>query len=407
MEVNNILISGGYGNGNAGDEALMVVIYHQLAKQFPNASFCFFSDDPEYSKSRYNFGEFVYSGRFGLFQPGLKGLDSLRWITQTLLAYIKCNLFVQGGGTVLQDKTHPFFILFWMLKILFSQLLFKKNIMYGIGVGSISSGFNKIMIRLILNRMNLVTVRGIFSLNILKSFKVKDSILKLAADPVFLLSYDVECKKIDKLNNLKSKSKTFNVAFVIRRWHLRHISSLKEKEWVNGGEGKYKQMIEEYAAFADYLVEKHNAKIFFVNMSIKNPNDDRLAAKDTVELMVNKNVCEVIGEELSPSEIKAVLKEMDFVLGMRFHSLVLFAEFLKPMIGIAYGKKTYDLMYTLGLSDYVISVDEVTNKSLQIIFEIAKDKYNDTDFIASLSKKIEQQHELSSQIAKDIKKLFD
>ena len=384
----NILISGGYGNGNAGDEALMTAMLEQLRKIVQTNNISIFSDDVSYSSRHYSNENFIYSGRFGILDKSMKGILKLNWILKAFTKLIRCDVFLTGGGTILQDQTHPLFIPFWLSKIFFAIILQKKTMMYGIGAGPITTKIGKYGTRYILNKMNYVTLRGHYSYNTLLKIGINKNKMEITADPALSLSCpdDEEINKILKVESSKNvMEKNYKVGFVIRRWYVSHRKSLSEKSWVKDGEKSYNRLICEMAKFADYFAKEKNAKIFFIPMSIKEPNDDRLAAMDVIERMKEKNSAVILRNDYSPNQAKGIIGKMNFIVGMRFHSLVFFSEFLKPMIGIAYGKKTFDFMGELDLNKFVLDVSSFTSEKGIVLAETAIETFADSNVLKKIS----------------------
>ncbi len=365
----HILISGGYGNANAGDEALMINMLIQLRSIFPTPRITIFSDDPQYSTQRYPEETFIYSGRFGIGEPGKKGVHKVQWIGSMLKSFFSCDVFITGGGTILQDQTHPMFIPFWLSKVFLAQLLFKKTVLYGIGAGPITTRTGRFLTKWIVNNMHLVTLRGKYSFDTLKDLKIHKPVMKILADPAVGLPYISGPKAKDLLPPNINGDKRIKIAFVVRRWYVAHVKNIKEKTWIKGGEEKYGHLIDSLAALADSLIRDLSATILFIPMSVKPPNDDRLAAKDISEKMQEKDFF-IFKEDYSPEQIKGLLSLCDGLIGMRFHSLVFYSEFLKPALGIAYGQKTHDFMQYIGLGKFVVDVDNID-------FSRAKELFND------------------------------
>ena len=84
-----ILLSGYYGFDNVGDEAVLFSIVRDLrAVMGDEAEITVLSNNPETTSARYD----------------VRAVD--RWNKKTLLTEIKaCDLFISGGGSLLQDVT--------------------------------------------------------------------------------------------------------------------------------------------------------------------------------------------------------------------------------------------------------------------------------------------------------------
>ena len=368
-----IAISGGYGNGNSGDEALLICMLEELRQRFPRAHFTVFSDDVEVSQRYCPDVEFVYSGRFGLFEPGKSGLASLAWIWQMFTTLFWANLLITGGGTILQDATHPFFVPFWFFKVVIAQLFFTPTMFYGIGVGPLNRKSSSLLMNIVGRSMDRITLRGPLSDRWSKKFDIPMERLEITADPAVMLPAASKAR-VDQI--LRQESVTFRkgkpvVAFCIREWYKFHGKSLQEKAFTGRGREQYENLINSLVDLACHVLTFEGADLLFVPMSIKEPNDDRRAAQLVIERLPAKlqERCHSLQKEYFPQEIKGLLGRCKRVVAMRFHPLIYATTQKIPVMGIAYGLKTYDYLEALELQDYAIAVDDVSSQGLVALYQ--------------------------------------
>ncbi|HAG06971.1 MAG TPA: polysaccharide pyruvyl transferase CsaB, partial [Peptococcaceae bacterium] len=69
------------------------------------------------------------------------------------------DLLVSGGGSLLQDVTGPFSILYYLGVIYLALLRGKKVCLYGQGVGPLRLFHSRWLTRRIISRVDLVTLR--------------------------------------------------------------------------------------------------------------------------------------------------------------------------------------------------------------------------------------------------------
>jgi polysaccharide pyruvyl transferase WcaK-like protein len=360
-----ILISGGYGNGNAGDEALLLSILHDFREVFPEAKYIVLSDDPTYSKAR-STETFLYSGGRGLLEKNKPTYQKLCWVIKLARAIAKSDLVITGGGTILQDSTHPMFVPFWLVKIAWAQLLGIPTVMYGIGVGPLRTSFGIFVSRLIVNRMDVITVRGSCSMEVLRSTHIERPRTYITADPAINLTPTTPERALEILTAEGFvRSGKVLVGFAIRQWYFSHVKKLmRPPEWDLAGHTKYRHMIETFAKAADRLVEQYDADVIFIPMSIVTMRDDRRAAHDVISSMKYRDRSFSLKGDYDPREIKALFGQLDLLIGMRLHSLILTAPTKIPIIGVAYGEKTIDFMDSLGMEEFVVNVDTMTAEDL-------------------------------------------
>lgn len=361
-----ITISGGYGNGNAGDEALMITMIEHLREAFGGqCEIKIFSDNVSYSDSRYA-EDFIYSGGRGILEEGKKGLSRITWFFQNIRAIWWCDLFITGGGTILQDSTNVFFVPFWLAKIFLAMIFRKRTMMYGIGVGPVATKFARCLSRFIVNRMSLITLRGSSSYEELKNMGVNRPPIHVLSDPALVLKPAPEDRVLEILKSEGVDSKRPYIAFAVRQWYIHHRKSLQGSPvWKAQDRAKYEAMVSELASVADHLITKFGNQIVFVSMSIVGTKDDRLAASDIINQMkYAAGNAHIIKGEYKPSEIKGLIGLSKLLVAMRLHSAIFAVPLGVPVFSIAYGKKMRDFMNDVGLGDYVLDLDDIGNGKL-------------------------------------------
>lgn len=373
MEQPRIAISGGYGNGNSGDEALLICMLEELRQRFPNAYFTVFSDDTEVSKRYCPDTRFVYSGRFGLFEPGKSGIAALAWIWEMFTTLFWSNLLITGGGTILQDATHPLFVPFWFFKVVIAQLLFTPTMFYGIGVGPLRRVSSSVLMNIVGRSMDRITLRGPLSKRWSRKFKIPSKRLEITADPAVMLPAASK-KRVDEIlsgENVRLQNDRPVIGFCIREWYKLHTNSITDKNWTSDGRRQYKNLISSLVDLACHIISFERADILFVPMSLKVPNDDNRAAKLVIDRLPERyrNHCHLIGKEYLPQEMKGLLGLCQRVVSMRFHPLIYATTQKIPVLGIAYGLKTYDYLEALELEKYAIAVDDISSNALIGMYE--------------------------------------
>ena len=103
--MSRILISGYYGFGNAGDEAVLAAILASLRRQVPEAQCDVLSIDPKTTTRLH----------------GIPAYHRAR-PREVLTALRRCDLFVSGGGSLLQDVTSLNSLLFYLAQIRLARL---------------------------------------------------------------------------------------------------------------------------------------------------------------------------------------------------------------------------------------------------------------------------------------------
>lgn len=168
-----IVVSGYYGFGNAGDEAILEVMLRDLRALRPNVQAVVLSGDPEATMAR-----------FGV--EAVPRLD-LRAIVRALRG---ADLFISGGGSLLQDATGwgsvPYYAgLMWL-----AARLGVPVFVYAQGIGPLRRPVLQALAGRAVRLAAAVTVRDRLSYELLQQLGVDPGRMSVTADPVFGLAVD-------------------------------------------------------------------------------------------------------------------------------------------------------------------------------------------------------------------------
>lgn len=328
-----IVVSGYYGSKNGGDEAMLSAMLEVLREEVADLSVTVISLNPEYTKQRH-------------------GVDAVKWLDiWTIIKRIRAaDLLISGGGSLLQNVTSGR-SLYYYLTIIFFALAFGRRVMlYAQGIGPIRGVVAHKLTNLILNRVDLITVRDRGSLEELARLKITRPKIYCTADPVLAIKpvpLDVG-KKILSRHVETRGSKLIGVA--IRHW----------LDW-----DKFQR---ELAAALDRLNDLDDVMIIFIPM--KFPEDIK-AAQSIAALM--KRPPTVLDEEFTTREILSLVGCMDVLIGVRLHALIFAGVMNVPMLGISYDPKIERFLDSVGeeplgnLSD--VTADKIFDATLKKLSE--------------------------------------
>ncbi|MBT9167052.1 MAG: hypothetical protein DDT19_00376 [Syntrophomonadaceae bacterium] len=309
-----IVISGYYGFNNAGDEAILESIVTTLrtlaAEQGETLQFTVLSAEPVATAAR--------------LDVNTVSRTNFLAVARALLA---SHALISGGGGLLQDSTgRGLSILYYLGLVLLANLFGKKTIFYAQGIGSIRKKYNRLLIRLIVNRVSLISVRDQGSLDELFKLGVRRIPLILTVDPAFLLTpADPKGKAAAFAETLPAGKPVVGIA--VRSWQ-------EEAE-----------TLRKIAAAADCIARELAAVTVLVPMHYP---EDLAAAEKLASLMKSQTV--ILKEPLAPRELLVVFNFFSLVLAMRLHALIFAALASVPLLGIAYDRKVSAFLERLGLS---------------------------------------------------------
>lgn len=357
-----ILISGYYGFDNAGDEAVLYAIIESL-RQEGLEDITVLSGNPEQTQSLY----------------GVKAVD--RWSKKGLLRAIKgCDLLISGGGSLLQDVTSKNGILYY-LGIIWLALKKKKSVMiYAQGIGPISHLRNRKLTAKLLNRCQAITVRDLPSRQTLIEMGVTKPI-QVGVDPVLGISPENIDDQLGKQYLLANG------------WQPEGGSTMmvSVRPWQEHGD-----MLREVALTCDHF-SLRGWQVVFLPMHYKEDNEE---GQKVAEIMHQPSI--VLPGNYTPLETMALIKNSDFVLGMRLHALIMAAALGKPIAALSYDPKIDGFMQSLRLTELQPVAQLDSAELIKMIEKLWSDKDNKLAQTAQFMEIIAQQAKAPAKLAAEM-----
>lgn len=319
-----VLISGYYGFDNSGDDAILKAIVKDLKDNSNNIDITAFSNNPSSTEKIY----------------GIKAVNRFS-IGQVNREIKDCDLFISGGGSLLQDVTSTRSILYYLALMQKAKKYNKPIMVYANGIGPINKKINRCLTRKILNKVDLITLRDYDSKRTLEEIGVENPNIFVTADPVFTLlpSDEERVNKIFKEENIPMDKALVGVS--IRSW--------KDSE----------KLIDVLPMAIDYMMKKYDANVVMIPMHYPSDLKISYAVKDRVTM----DGCYVLSEKYSVEDIMGVIGKTEIMIAMRLHSLIYAATQWVPMIGIIYDPKIEGILKLIHM-DYMCSVDNLELKDL-------------------------------------------
>lgn len=135
---------------------------------------------------------------------------------------------------------------------------------------------------------------------------------------------------------------------------------------------KYDKFIKSLAKDLDvFLSSNLNMKIIFVSFY---DSEDIAVIDDVYKLMDQKERTRVAKKEMNEEQYLSIVKEAEFLVGMRLHSLILATNVCKPFVALRYSPKVDEFTKQFSLLDYSIHVENYSSSKLQAaMLKIYKD----------------------------------
>ena len=355
-----IMISGYYGFGNCGDEAILMAMIQGFSNYISKEKIIVLSNKPEKTKLLYQ----------------VKAIHRLKFFP--IISSLKhSGIFISGGGGLLQDVSGKgFSVIYYLGLIILARLFNIPTVVYGQGIGPIKNNINKILIRWAFKKVNLIIVRDKQSKIFLEKLGILSKNVVVNADTAFLIKEKEITNEMKKKYGLeRSSSRTENtlrIGIVLRNCKDIAID--------------YDKKILQFARIADYLIEKKQADVFFIPFQL---DIDISIIKDIVQRMKFPKA-KIIEEELTPDLVLSLISKLSIIIGMRLHSIIFATLVAKPFIAIDYDPKVSNYVQSLNLPELLINVNQITVKNID-----NKLKYLNVhrDMIKSILKSKAQQFE--------------
>lgn len=293
------IISGYYGFNNVGDDSMLTAIIDNLQKHKKDIKILVLSKNPEETRAAY-------------------GVDSIyRFNILHLLFIMKhSKLFINGGGSLIQDNTSTRSVFYYLLMIWLAKKLGMKVMIYANGIGPLNRETNRRLTRAVLNQVDVITLRENLSKKEVEALSISKPKIIITADPAMSID-PANDQKVDSIFEKEGIcTEGPYVGFSVRKWH---------------DQERYEIII---ARIADYLVERYEIKPVFMPMHYPH---DLVVISSIITKMKHKGY--MIRNNYDGKIMMGLIKRMEMLIGMRLHALIFAASADVPIVGLAYDQK--------------------------------------------------------------------
>ncbi|MDR3278348.1 MAG: polysaccharide pyruvyl transferase CsaB [Oscillospiraceae bacterium] len=303
-----VVMSGYYGFGNAGDEAILQSIHRNIENCGGDVAIRVLSKNPRATKAQYGYDAV---GRFNL--PGV-----LRAISQS-------DALVFGGGSLLQDQTSTRSLLYYLFIIRLAKLLRKKVMIYANGIGPVKKPANRRRVADVVARADVITLRDEPSARELREMGVRRDDVAVTADPVFTMAAPA-----------RAETEALRAALGLPDAPFAVVSVRAQP-----GMGDFPAKM---ARLCDEIHDKLRLAVVFLPM--QTPNDAAISREVSARM---KKPSVVLDGAHTASELMALMSLAELVLAMRLHALIFAARSLAPCAGIVCDPKVEAYLGVLGM----------------------------------------------------------
>jgi len=387
--VRRIGILGHFGTENLGDEAVISAVLHQIRDRYPDAEIIAFTGHPDDARQRHGITSFPLwrhsstSRSSGVAQltarslmvgirdvvkrtPGLHAVvkairkcAGLPWVLLQELLFLAqsrgrlrgVDLLVVAGSNQLNDYwggpwEFPYTLLKWCI---LAKSVGAKIAFLCCGAGPLRSWLGKRFIKYSLSLADCRSYRDVGSRRLVASIGAPGD------DPV--------CTDLAWGLRLSPSPQQETPSRLVVG--LNPLPFFDPRYWPEQDPELYQGYVRKLATFAAWLNNRGHRVLFFPTQLRADPpviEDVRTLLRDSGATIVDDPIAERPLRSLEDLMLR--LSMMDVVVATRYHGVLLAAALHRPVLAIAYYRKTVDLMEQIGQADYVVDITSFDATSL-------------------------------------------
>ena len=412
--VKRIGIFGHVGNGNLGDEAIIAVVIDNIRQRYPSAEILGFTLRPEDTSVRHQIQAFPIRrfdhtpGRTAPSvpdhverdpiptSPSLPGrakatlktfprvygvlkriqewwhviVASAREPGFLLQSYRRAeglDLLIVAGSSQLIDYVeggpwgHPYTILKW---VMIAKARKTKIAFVSCGVGPLQTMLGRLFCRVALSLADYRSYRDEVSSKCAEQIGVSGS-RWMTPDLVYGLRLD---------ENGPGTASLVGRPIV----GINPVPFSDPKAWVGTNSHAYQSYVGKLAGIAVWLIHRGYAVMFFPTQLRADPP----VIGDILNVLTKGGASDIDSNVIqcdirSFDDLTAAISRAEMIIATRFHGVVFSYLLHKPVIGIAYARKTNDLMAQMGQADYALDIMNFDLETLQERFVALESRKTD------------------------------
>lgn len=307
--MSEVLVSGYYGDKNAGDEAILAGLIRAIRELEPETTFTVISKKAAYTRALHHVAAV-----------------SRNDFKHTWKAAARADLILSGGGSLLQDVTSTKSLIYYLGIMTMGKLLRKPVMLCAQGIGPITRTASRALTPLVVNGVDQITVRDPESAGTLRRLGVFRPPVTVTADAALALG----------------PSDPERGAALLRTAGLdpgRPILGVSVRPWRLDGPSWERQL----AQALDTLAAETGGQVLFVPMQVS--ADVPVAQRVAAAMSARSTILEA---ELQQEEVRAIIARCDLMVGLRFHALVFAAMNGVPLVGLSYDPKNDSFLHSIG-----------------------------------------------------------
>lgn len=342
------LVSGYYGEGNLGDEAILAAMLQDLRRHDPAAEITVLSFDPADTSRRH--------GVEALF-------TSLRHPSRLVAAVRRSHLVISGGGSFLHEADFALYgrsfwwregrlrpVPYFLSVIALARMLRRPVMCYAQGLGPLHTTEARRAVGCVMSRCQVVTWRDADSARLAAEVGVRAPVQLVVPDPAYSLA----------------PAPVETVAAVLHERGLpadvRYLA-VCPRPWL--GRTAYQERL---AAAVARVAETLDLAVVFL------PFQERTDGPLCAALRARSDLAErawVVSGVDDPAVLAGILRGAEFAVTMRLHSGILAAAAGTPAAAIDYDPKVRAFLRQTGQEPWAVTADELESPEGEAALEAA------------------------------------
>jgi len=317
----HLVISGYYGYGNTGDEAILAALTDELRRRYPAAQLTVLSAAPEATARQY----------------GVKAIP--RWSLPAIWRALRgADLLISGGGGLIQDATSRLSPLYYLAILRLARLAGTPYMIFAQGLGPLRCRLTRWATARCFRRAAAITVRDMQSAQLLSQLGVTTPPVEVTADPALLLKPCPPHQTDELLREFGLSESATLIGIALRSWADCDV-------------------VGPAAALVRHLHQSQAGRVLLIPFQ---PEDDlNLAWRVASEAAAPVTI---LDQALEPRELLGVVARLDLLVSMRLHGLIFAASAQVPAIALSYDPKVEAFASRAGQP--MITIAELTGDRL-------------------------------------------
>jgi len=342
------LVSGYYGEGNLGDEAILAAMLRDLRRHDPAAEVSVLSFDPADTARRH----------------GVEAVStSLRRPSRMAAAIRRADLVVSGGGSFLHEADFALYgrsfwrregrlrpVPYFLSVVTLARALGRPVMWYAQGLGPLHTAEARRAVGRVGSLCQVVTWRDVDSARLAAEVGVRAPVQLVVPDP----AYSLESAPVETVT---AALRDLGVPEGVR------YLAVCPRPWL--GRKTYQQHL---GAAAARVAAAHDLAVLFV------PFQERTDGPLCAELRARPDLADrawVLSGVDDPAVIAGILGGAEFAVTMRLHSGILAAAAGTPAAAIDYDPKVRAFLRQTGQEPWAVTADELESEHGQAALEAA------------------------------------